>query len=137
MNAGLKIVRVLLACAIMLTPLLCSCGGGGEEGTEAGKAPVMNKPPVVSIDDPMNFAVYIQGDTVEFNGTGKDHEDGPLSGDSLVWTSSISGNIGTGASFSLAIAAGLHTITLTATDSDGATASEEITLNVSSIADTG
>jgi len=130
---------VLLTCSFVLALVLASCGGGGEEGTEEGdtKATSTNKPPVVSIDDPMNFAVYIQGDTVEFIGSGKDPEDGPLSGDSLVWTSNISGKIGTGASFSIAIAAGLHTITLTATDSTGATASEEITLNVSSIADTG
>ena len=50
-----------------------------------------------------------------FAGTGSDPEDGTLTGASLVWTSSINGQIGTGTSFSTTtLSAGTHTITLTA-----------------------
>ena len=48
----------------------------------------------------------------------------------LVWTSSIDGQIGTGTSFSAALSAGMHVITLTATTDGGDVAIDQITLNV-------
>ena len=55
-----------------------------------------------------------------------------MAGGSLVWTSTLDGQIGTGVSFSRSdLSPGTHEITLTATDSDGAagTASVSITVN--------
>lgn len=78
-------------------------------------------PPVAEITSPADGAIFGQGEKVLFTGSGIDlYEDGELSGDSLVWTSSIDGEIGKSNSFTRSgLSIGTHTITLTATDSDG------------------
>jgi hypothetical protein len=59
------------------------------------------------------------GTTVAFTGSAVDVEDGPLGGTALSWTSNVDGPLGTGSSLSTdALTAGMHTVTLTATDSD-------------------
>lgn len=59
------------------------------------------------------------GTAVTFTGSATDPEDGALSGASLVWSSNVDGQIGTGTTFSVSsLSDGLHTVTLTATDSD-------------------
>ncbi|MEP7086627.1 MAG: hypothetical protein ABI884_04780, partial [Gemmatimonadota bacterium] len=84
-------------------------------------APAQNQAPTAQITSPSNGAVIAPGASISFAGTGTDPEDGALSGASLVWTDNVSGQIGTGTSFSLAtLAGGPHIITLTATDSKGA-----------------
>ncbi len=48
-----------------------------------------------------------------------------------MWTSSIHGTIGTGGAFSLStLPVGVHTIMLTATDSDGMTTTQSITVTI-------
>ena len=91
-----------------------------------------NQAPTAAISSPANGASATFGTTVSFQGSGSDPEDGSLMGNALVWTSSISGQIGTGTSFTRSdLAVGTHTITLTATDSQGATgqATRTITVN--------
>ena len=89
-----------------------------------------NTPPTVTITAPANGSSVAVGTSVTFSGTATDVEDGTLSG-SLTWTSSINGNIGSGASFSTSsLSAGAHTITASVTDSGGAPGSAAITLNV-------
>jgi hypothetical protein len=59
------------------------------------------------------------GTSVTFTGSANDVEDGPLSGAALVWTSNVDGSLGTGSSFARTdLAPGMHTVTLTVTDSD-------------------
>jgi chitinase len=71
------------------------------------------------------------GQTVTFIGSGTDQEDGTLTGASLVWTSNISGQIGTGTTFSIStLPVGNHFVTLTVTDSQGATASYSRTVRI-------
>ncbi len=83
-----------------------------------------NQSPTVSITSPVANGSFVQGTSVSFAGTGTDPETGALSGASLVWTSSRDGQIGTGASFAnTTLTAGTHTITLTATDPQGAATS--------------
>jgi len=80
-----------------------------------------NQAPTVTISAPPYGFDYLQGTSVTFTGSANDPEDGTLSGASLVWTSSLYGQIGTGTSFSTStLSVGTHTITLTATDSKGA-----------------
>ena len=93
--------------------------------------PTTNQPPTAHITSPSNNAVLTPGSSVSFAGTGSDPEDGALTGASLVWTDNVSGQIGTGTSFSLAtLAAGVHTITLTAKDSKGATGTATVTFTL-------
>ncbi|MEO8334224.1 MAG: S8 family serine peptidase [bacterium] len=81
-----------------------------------------NQSPTATITAPTNNSSFTQGASVSFAGTGQDPEDGALTGGSLVWTSSVNGQIGTGTSFSTTtLSVGQHTITLTAKDAQGAT----------------
>ncbi len=87
--------------------------------------------PVAAITAPVNGASFGVGESVTFTGSASDAEDGALTGASLVWTSNLDGQIGTGASFNTTtLSAGTHTVTLTATDSDGLTGSAQVTISV-------
>jgi hypothetical protein len=60
------------------------------------------------------------GVAIPFIGTATDPEDGPLSGDSMIWTDDLEGMIGEGEQFDAVLnVVGDHTVTLTATDADG------------------
>jgi PKD repeat protein len=90
-----------------------------------------NQPPTATISAPLNNASFTQGAPVSFAGTGQDPEDGALTGGSLVWTSSINGQFGTGTSFSTSsLSVGTHTITLTAKDAQGATGTDTRTITI-------
>lgn len=76
-------------------------------------------PPIVTITSPTKTSFYV-GDPIRFSALATDVPDGDRSG-TLVWTSSLmSGNIGTGATFTTTnLVAGTHLITASATDSAG------------------
>ena len=94
-------------------------------------APVANTAPAATISAPANGVSVAQGANVTFTGSANDAESGTLSGSALVWSSSASGQIGTGASVSTsALAVGTHTITLTATDPQGAVGTAVRTLTI-------
>lgn len=89
-----------------------------------------NQPPVPSIFEPDNGRSFAQGAAVQFQGGAIDPEDGALSGSSLVWTSSLNGQIGTGPGFPRSdLSVGAHAITLRATDSKEEARS--VTVNIS------
>jgi len=91
----------------------------------------INTSPKAAITSPSNGSTFTQGSSVTFSGTGSDTEDGTLSSNSLVWTSSLDGQIGTGTSFaSSGLSVGTHTITLTATDSESATGTDTLSITV-------
>ncbi|MCP3683814.1 MAG: hypothetical protein GY861_14105 [bacterium] len=93
---------------------------------------VPNQVPVATITLPVNGSMFLDNETIDFAGTGADPEDGALTGASLEWTSSINGNIGSDESFSLDnLSMGIHTITLTATDSLNATGTDSVIITVS------
>jgi YVTN family beta-propeller protein len=92
-----------------------------------------NISPTVSITSPSTGSTHTEGDSITFSGSGSDAEDGTLTGSSLVWTSSVDGQIGTGTSFTRSdLSVGTHTITLTATDGEGATGSDSVSITISS-----
>ncbi len=98
-------------------------GGGG--------GPV-NSPPTVSIAAPSSGSVSTQGDSVSFSASASDAEDGSLSA-SIVWTSSLDGVIGSGASFSTSsLSVGTHSVTASVSDSGGLNASDAVTITVES-----
>ena len=93
-----------------------------------------NQSPSAAITAPASGTSVAQGTSVAFSGTGSDPEDGSLSGASLVWTSSLDGQIGTGTSFSTSsLSVGTHTVTLTSTDSQGAHGTATITLTITAV----
>ena len=116
---------------ILLT-VIDSVGGRGLASITVEVAPVgTNRAPVVTITTPNQSDAFVVGDAIAFSGTAEDPEDGPLSGPALSWSSSLDGAFGqdtalvhSGLSF------GVHTITLTATDTQGATGSDQIVISV-------
>lgn len=89
-----------------------------------------NTAPSVSISSPTNNSSAPFNSSVTFNGSATDTQDGNLS-NSLVWTSNLQGQIGTGASFSRSdLVVGTHTITASVTDSGGLPGSASITLTI-------
>ena len=88
---------------------------------------VTNAPPVVNITAPTTGSSFEFSDTIVFTATATDAEDGPLPNSAYEWTSDRNGPIGTGPTFSTAaLIPGLHLITLTVTDSDGAITTQTI-----------
>lgn len=94
----------------------------GEAGTN---------PPAVSITSPSAGSAFDSGASIAFAGSADDAEDGDLT-DSLIWTSSIDGQIGSGGSFSAVLSDGNHTITASVTDLDGAISSDSVSITVGS-----
>jgi PKD repeat protein len=93
--------------------------------------PVGNQSPTATITAPTNNSSFVQNTPVTFTGSGQDPEDGALTGGSLVWSSNVNGQIGTGVTFNTSsLSVGPHTITLKATDSQAAfgTATIQITI---------
>jgi len=88
-------------------------------------------PYLVKILTPSDGAQFQAGDEITFAGSAKDLRDGNLEGDSLVWSSSIDGEIGTGTEFSRNdLSEGTHTITLTAINSGGKEWTATITITI-------
>ncbi len=93
------------------------------------------QPPVVEITAPADLAEFDEGTAITFTGSGSDAND-PVDALSFVWTSSIDGPLagvtsGGGLSFVTAtLSKGVHTIVLQATDSDGDTGSDAISVQV-------
>jgi hypothetical protein len=86
--------------------------------------------PRAEIFHPSDGETRAANSQIPFTGRGFDAEDGNLSGTSLVWTSSIDGQFGTGEDFRAKLSAGTNVVTLTVTDADGNTASTSITLSI-------
>lgn len=119
--------RAALA-GLLLAVVWTGCGGGGGGGGGTGPS---NTPPTASIDSPVDEANVDEGVTIDFQGSASDSEDGSLSGSALVWESDLDGQIGTGATVSTSgLSQGHHVVTLTATDSEGATDSDQIGVRV-------
>jgi hypothetical protein len=89
-------------------------------------------PYLVEILTPSDGAEFEVGDKIEFTGSAMDWKDGKLEGGSLVWTSSIDDEIGTGAEFTRDdLTEGTHTITLTATNSGSEKWMATVTVQIS------
>jgi len=89
-----------------------------------------NTPPSVTISSPANGASYDYGTPVTFTGSASDVQDGDLTS-SLVWTSSVSGSIGSGGNFTRSdLSIGTHTITAQVTDLGGAIGSSSVSITI-------
>ena len=106
----------------------------GETGTATVSVSVSsptNAAPTATISAPTSGSSFTSGNSVSFTGSGADSEDGTLSGASLVWSSDKDGQIGTGGSVSSSgLSVNSHTITLTATDSGGASDAATVSITI-------
>lgn len=86
-----------------------------------GDPVVQSAPPNVFIEEPADSnAAYLEGEAVTFRGSAIDPEDGPLTGNALLWLSDIDGPLGRGGEIVVDdLSAASHQIYLIAQDSDG------------------
>jgi hypothetical protein len=132
LGTGGSVSRVLSLGTHVITAQVSDSGGSTKSAsvTVVVKAPV-NSLPTVTISSPSNGASFSAGSTVTFNGSASDAEDGTLSS-SIVWSSSIDGPLGMGATVSRTLSSGSHTIAAQVSDRTGATVSKTINITVSS-----
>ncbi len=92
---------------------------------------VPNKAPMPIIIEPVNGLMAEPGTLVLLQGGATDLEDGTLAEGNLTWLSDRQGALGTGYSVALdTLAAGVHVITLRATDSLGVSAESTATVTI-------
>ena len=90
-----------------------------------------NQAPFGHINLPISNSEYKIGAPIAFEALGVDEEDGYLTGEMLVWVSSIDGEIGTGESLSRDdLSPGHHIITLFVTDSNDATDDRSVEIEI-------
>jgi hypothetical protein len=85
----------------------------------------------VTIASPADGATFASGVPIEFRGSALDSEDGVIPGTGLSWYSSLLGVLGTGATLTTSsLLPGAQSITLNATDSDGAVGRATIRITI-------
>lgn len=84
----------------------------------------------VIINAPVTGSTFAAANPIYLAGAAYDADDGVLTGSALQWSDSAAGSLGSGSPLAVNLKPGPHTITLTATDSDGnaTTATTQITL---------
>ena len=89
-----------------------------------------NFPPSVAIGSPSNLGAHLNGESISFNASAIDTEDGDLSSN-IQWSSNIDGILGSGASLSRNdLSVGNHLITASTTDSNNQQGSQSVNLSV-------
>jgi len=88
-----------------------------------------NTAPTVNITGPATGTSITEGASLTFNGSASDAEDGNLTS-KIAWSSNIDGSLGVGTGFSKILSAGSHVITARIADSNGASASDEVSVLV-------
>jgi hypothetical protein len=83
----------------------------------------------VTIQTPVDQATFAAGSVVAFMATASDADGRNLSS-RVVWSSSLQGTIGTGASITKVLSTGVHMITASVTDSRGRTQRSTIVVSV-------
>jgi hypothetical protein len=115
--------------------LLASDGVHTAVDTTVGRFTVPNHPPEVRIVEPEHDVTVVVGQTVALVAEASDPDEGSLAGTQVVWRSNFDGVLGTGAAISVADLSlqgdeRVHRITVTATDSSGAAATDEVEVTV-------
>ncbi|MEM4160355.1 MAG: fibronectin type III domain-containing protein [Thermoplasmata archaeon] len=92
---------------------------------------VPNHAPAVSLISPQEGQRFALGETIRFEATATDVEEGHLGNVSIVWFSSIDGIIGYGSEFNTsALSEGMHTLRVLARDGGGLTDQREINIQI-------
>lgn len=95
---------------------------------------VTNTAPTLQINAPTNNAKFTNTATIVLDASASDVESGNLSA-AIKWSSSLQGNLGSGAQLSRTLAVGVHSITASVTDGGGLGANAVITVTVYGDAD--
>ena len=95
------------------------------------KVPV--KSPRVSISTPQTGATLTEGTPIQFVADVSDLQDQRFDGAKVVWRSSLQGELGTGTAIAAPLGPGSHEVTVTATNSGGATTAAAITVEVTAV----
>ena len=104
--------------------------GGTATATVTVTVTNTNDAPLISILSPLDNAVFLIGESVDFTGSATDEEDGILSSN-IQWFSDKAGLIGTGESFTISnLSEGVHVISSTIIDSQGSVTTESITITI-------
>jgi hypothetical protein len=114
-----------------LVRVIASDGFNTSEDRSDGPFSVAPKAPSVSVLRPVPGAVFTHGAPMIFEAIALDLEQDWLPNAAFAWASDQDGLLGSGSPFSATLSLGQHRITLTATDGDGLSASEQITVTVS------
>ena len=125
-------VAGLLLAASQMFIAACSSDGSKENAVEI--TAVAHAKPSIDITSPTGGSEFDQNTTVTFTANASNANDENITGQ-VVWVSDIDGELGTGGAISKTLSAGNHTIIAEVTDSNGAEASESITISVSSSED--
>ncbi|OAI44530.1 hypothetical protein AYO38_00080 [bacterium SCGC AG-212-C10] len=94
---------------------------------------VLGNGPSVTILTPSAGQTFIAGSTIIGQVNASDREDGFLIGASITWSSNLNGPLGTGDGVTIptsSMTEGVHTVTVTATDSNGMATSKTVTVTV-------
>ena len=92
-----------------------------------------NNKPKAYIVTPSDAAIFIGEEPVFFRGNAFDKENGDITASSLTWTSSLDGFLGNEETFykpANELSEGVHIITFTATDNDGASTSKTVKIRI-------
>lgn len=90
-----------------------------------------NHAPMINITIPDDNSQFPVNNYILFNAEATDFEDGVITGSRIQWYSSIDGNFGSGTTIWLNdLSEGVHIITATVTDLDGATGQDSITVTI-------
>jgi hypothetical protein len=103
--------------------------GVNATSAESSEFQVPFKPPYVEIE-PLEASAVPEDEEVYLEVFVDDYQDDEIPASRLVWTSDISGRLGTGDFLALNLVPGTHTITVTATNSGGLSTSETVTVTV-------
>lgn len=115
--------------------IVATSSGGADTARIVVVDPDGDQAPVAEIEAPSEGASFAPGDTISFQGSGTDLENGALTGASLSWSSDIDGEIGTGEQVeSATLSSGDHVVILTATDSQGQTGTDSVRITVRELA---
>jgi hypothetical protein len=110
--------------------VMVSDGFNSAEDSSDNPFTIGNKPPEAVIISPSSGAEFTTGPQVVLEGAGMDLEDRSLADSALSWVSNIDGALGAGQLLEVTLSPGVHTITLTVTDSGGLANSASIQITV-------
>ncbi len=111
--------------------LLASDGIHTTSADMGGPFSLANAAPAVEIVVPAEDVTIYSGQTLALDSFAYDADNGTLDGDQVRWESNLTGDLGRGMQMTtVGLPLGIHTIAVTATDSEGSIAQDSVTVTV-------